>query len=61
MRGQKETIEAVAELARSAGASCSVEQLRGGHLAAVISFNGGKGKVILSSTMRHLFEIPFRR
>jgi hypothetical protein len=52
MRGQKETIGAVAELARSAGASCSFKQLPGGHLAAVLGFNGRIGKVILSSTTR---------
>jgi hypothetical protein len=50
MRGQTETILAVAELARSAGASCNFEQLRGGHLAAVVGFNGCTRKVILSST-----------
>jgi hypothetical protein len=47
MRGQRETVSAVAELARSAGASCNFEQLRGGHLAAVIGFDGRSGKVIL--------------
>jgi len=52
MRGQRETVSAVAELARSAGASCNFEQLRGGHLAAVIGFDGRTGKVILSSTTR---------
>jgi len=52
MRGQKETILAVAELARIAGASCSFKQLPGGHLAAVLGFNGRIGKVILSSTTR---------
>jgi hypothetical protein len=50
MKGQKETIEAVAGLARSVGASCSFKQLPGGHLAAVIGFDGRTGKVILSST-----------
>jgi hypothetical protein len=50
MKGQKETIEAVAGLARSAGASCSFEQLSGGHLAAVIGFDGRTRNVILSST-----------
>ena len=50
MKGQKETVEAVAGLARSAGASCSFEQLPGGHLAAVVGFNGCTRKVILSST-----------
>jgi hypothetical protein len=50
MKGQKETILAVAELVRSTGASCSFEQLPGGHLAAVVGFNGRMGKVILSST-----------
>jgi hypothetical protein len=52
MRGQKQTIGAVVELARSGGASCSVEQLPVGHLAAAVSFNGRSRKVILSSTIR---------
>ena len=50
MTGQRETIGAVIELARSAGASCSIEHLPGGHLAAVVGFNGRTRKVILSST-----------
>jgi hypothetical protein len=66
MRGQKETIGAVVELARSAGASCSFEQLPGGHLAAVIGFNGRIRKVILSSTThdrneRHIAKRYTRR
>ena len=50
MKGQQETIEAVAGLARSAGASCSFEQLSGGHRAAAIGFDGRTRNVILSST-----------
>jgi hypothetical protein len=66
MRGQKDTILAVAELARSAGASCSLEQLPGGHLAAVVGFNGRTRKVILSSTThdpneRHIAKRYTRR
>ena len=66
MRGQKETIAAVAELARSAGASCSFKQLPGGHLAAVLGFNGRTRKVILSSTThdrneRHIAKRHTRR
>jgi hypothetical protein len=52
VRGQRETIGSVAELARRAGASCSFEQLLGGHIAAVVGFNGRTRKVILSSTTR---------
>jgi len=40
----------VAGLARSVGASCSFKELPGGHLAAVIGFDGRSRKVILSST-----------
>jgi hypothetical protein len=66
MRGQKETILAVVELVRSAGASCRFEQLRGGDLAAVVGFNGRTGKVILSSTThdrneRHIAKRYTRR
>lgn len=66
MKGQKETIEAVAGLARSVGASCSFEQLPGGHLAAVIGFDGRTSKVILSSTThdrneRHIAKRYTRR
>jgi hypothetical protein len=66
MRGQRETIGAVVELARHAGASCSFEQLSGGHIAAVVGFNGRTRKVILSSTThdrneRHIAKRYTRR
>jgi hypothetical protein len=52
VKGQKETISAVVELTQRVGASCSFEQLPGGHIAAVVGFNGRTRKVILSSTTR---------
>jgi len=66
MRGQKETIQDVVELARSVGASCRVEQLPGGHLAAVVGFDGRTRKVILSSSThdpneRHIAKRYTRR
>jgi hypothetical protein len=58
--GQKETIEP-RQLARSVGTFCSFRQLLGGHLAAVIGFDGPTGKVILSSTRHDRNERPLRQ
>jgi poly(3-hydroxyalkanoate) synthetase len=66
MRGQRETIGSVVAVTRRAGASCSFEQLPGGHIAAVVGFNGRTRKVILSSTThdrneRHIAKRYTRR
>jgi hypothetical protein len=66
MTGQRETIGTVIELTRRAGASCSFKQLPGGHIAAVVGFNGRIRKVILSSTThdpneRHIAKRYTRR
>lgn len=57
MRGQRETTEAVLELALIVGATCTFEQLNGGHIAALVGFNGCRRKVVLSSTMHDRNEL----
>jgi hypothetical protein len=52
VKGQRETTGAVVELTQRVGASCSFENTSGGHIAAVIGFNGQTRKVFLSSTTR---------
>ncbi len=50
MTRRKELIGVVAELARRAGVSCTVEPTRGGHFAAVLSHKDQTRKVIVSGS-----------